>query len=80
LRFVFITGGATNGSELEHRIYFDETGKRIWEKQIYKKGPGYTFPTIWPDDQLQFKDAYERFASSSPCPEERATRKGRRAR
>ncbi|MBD0326633.1 MAG: hypothetical protein ICV68_09385, partial [Pyrinomonadaceae bacterium] len=33
LRFVFITGGAANGSTLEHRIYFDEMGKRIWEEQ-----------------------------------------------
>lgn len=80
LRFVFITGGAVNGSQLEHRIYFDEAGKRIWEKQIYKKGEGYTFPTIWPDDQLQLKDAAAKFASSSPCPEERASRKGRRTR
>ncbi len=30
LRFVFITGGAANGSQLEHRIYFDEQGKRLW--------------------------------------------------
>jgi hypothetical protein len=78
LRFVFITGGATNGSELEHRIYFDETGKRIWEKQTYKKGPGYTFPTVWPEDQLQMKDAATKFASKSPCPEERAGQKGKR--
>jgi hypothetical protein len=69
LRFVFITGGAVNGSELEHRIYFDETGKRIWEEQTYKKGPGYTFPQVWPDDQLQLTDAGGKFAATSPCPE-----------
>src|SRR3954462_15874498 len=57
MRFVFITGGAVNGSKLGHRIYFDETGKRIWEDQVYKKGPGYTFPEVWPDDQLQITDA-----------------------
>ncbi len=69
LRFVFITGGAVNGSELEHRIYFDEAGKRIWEEQTYKKGPGYTFPEVWPDDQLQIADAAAKFSSKSSCPE-----------
>ena len=69
LRFVFITGGAVNGTELEHRIYFDETGKRIWEEQTFKKGPGYTFPAIWPEDQLQMTDVAEKFSAKSPCPE-----------
>jgi hypothetical protein len=69
LRFVFITGGAANGSQLEHRIYFDETGKRIWEEPIYKKGPGYTWPQVWPDEQLQINDPSARFSSKSPCPE-----------
>jgi hypothetical protein len=72
LRFVLITGGAVNGSELEHRIYFDETGKRIWEEQAYKKGPGYTWPEVWPDDQLRISDAGEKFSSMSPCPEVKA--------
>jgi hypothetical protein len=69
LRFVFITGGAVNGSQLEHRIYFDETGKRIWEEQTYKKGPGYTFPKVWPDEELQLNDASGKFSSTSPCQE-----------
>ena len=69
LRFVFIKGGATNGSELEHRIYFDEAGKRIWEDQKYVKGPGYTFPTVWPDEDLQLVDPAKAFAAASPCPE-----------
>ena len=69
LRFVFITGGAVNGSEFEHRIYFDETGKRIWEEQTLKKGPGYTWPEVWPDDELQISDAGGKFTSKSPCPE-----------
>jgi hypothetical protein len=78
LRFVFITGGAVNGSKLEHRIYFDETGKRIWEDQVYKKGPGYTFPEVWPDEQLQITDAATKFASKSQCPE--IKRSGKRGR
>ena len=79
LRFVFITGGAVNGSRLEHRIYFDETGKRIWEEQVYTKGPGYTFPQVWPDEQLQITDAAAKFAADSKCPEAKkpkATKRG----
>ncbi len=72
LRFVFISGGAVNGSELEHRIYFDETGKRIWEDQKYVKGPGYTFPKVWPDDELQRTDPDKAFAAKSQCPETRS--------
>jgi hypothetical protein len=72
LRFVFITGGAINGSKLEHRIYFDENGKRIWEDHTYTKGPGYTFPEVWPDDQLQINNPAAKFSSKSPCPEAKA--------
>jgi hypothetical protein len=80
LRFVFITGGAVNGSELEHRIYFDEGGHRIREEQKYVKGPGYTFPEKWPDEQLQSANARKAFAASSSCPEisprRRSSRRG----
>lgn len=69
LRFVFITGGAANGAKLEHRIYFDEAGKRIWEEQTYQTEMQYTFPVIWPDDQLQITGAAGKFSSTSPCPE-----------
>lgn len=69
LRFVFITGGAANGSKLEHRIYFGEDGKRLWEEQTYTKGPGYTFPEVWPADQLQINDAASKYSASPPCPE-----------
>ena len=68
LRFVFITGGAVNGAQLEHRIYFDEDGRRIWEEHKYVKGPQYTFPEVWPDDQLQLHDPAAAFAAKSPCP------------
>lgn len=79
LRFVFITGGATNGSTLEHRIYFSEDGKRIWEEQKYTKGPGYTFPAVWPDEQLQRTNVSAAFAAKSPCPEKKSKKvKGKR--
>jgi hypothetical protein len=77
LRFVFISGGAVNGSHLEHRIYFDEAGRRIWEEHTYTKGPGYTFPETWPDERLQINNPTAKFASKSPCPEIR--RKGRKS-
>lgn len=76
LRFVFIIGGAVNGSQLEQRIYFDQDGQRIWEEHKYVKGPGYTFPEVWPDDQLQLKDPAGAYAAKSPCPD--AKRKGSR--
>ncbi len=75
LRFVFITGGAVNGAQLEHRIYFDEDGKRIWEEHKYVKGPAYTFPEVWPADQLQLNDPASAYAAKSRCPA--AKRKGR---
>jgi hypothetical protein len=77
LRFVFITGGAANGSQLEHRIYFDENGKRLWEDHAYKKGPGYTFPEVWPDEQLQIKNPAAKFSSKSPCGEKGQKAKGK---
>lgn len=48
LRFLFVTAGAVNGTRVEHRVYFDLRGKRLWEKQKLVKGPGYTFPRTWP--------------------------------
>jgi hypothetical protein len=79
LRFVFISGGAVNGSNLEHRIYFDAAGKRIWEEQKYTAGPGYTWPEVWEDERLQINDAAGKFSSKSPCPELKQ-RAGRRRR
>ena len=78
LRFVFISGGAVNGSHLEHRIYFDEAGKRLWEEHTYTEGPGYTFPEIWPDERLQINNPAQKFASKSPCPEAKGARTGKR--
>lgn len=78
LRFVFIYGGAVNGSHFEHRIYFDESGQRIWEDQKYVKGPKYSFPEVWPDEQLQKVDPAKAYAAASPCTEAKI-RKGKSA-
>ena len=75
LRFVFISGGAVNGAKLEHRIYFDESGKRIWEEHKYVKGPEYTFPEVWPDEQLQKSDAGKAVAAASPCTKQKVRSK-----
>jgi len=76
LRFVFISGGAVNGASLEHRIYFDESGQRIWESHKYVKGPKYSFPEVWPDEQLEKVDPTKAFGAASRCPEKKAgTRK-----
>ena len=80
LRFVFISGGAVNGSKLEHRIYFDENGKRLWEEHKYLEGPGYTFPEVWPEDKndearpIQKSFPAKAFASKSQCREIRGRR------
>lgn len=63
LRFVFIKGGAVNGSILEHRIYFDSNGKKIWEIQKYPEGPGYPFPEVWPESELVF-DPWKAFTEN----------------
>jgi hypothetical protein len=75
LRFVLILGGAVNGAKLEHRIYFEESGKRIWEEHKYLPGPEYTFPEVWPEEKndqarpIQKSSAARAFAATSPCPE-----------
>jgi hypothetical protein len=68
LRFVFITGGAVNGSKLEHRIYFDANGKRIWEDHKYIKGPGYTFSSVWDENDL-IRRPLDAFNATNPCQE-----------
>ena len=70
LRFVLAYGGVANGTKEEHRIYFDETGKRIWEENRRVKGPGCPgcFPDPYPDDQLAF-DAAKAFANDEGCEE-----------
>lgn len=52
LRFVFIAGGAANGSALEHRIYYRANGDRFWQNQKYTAGPGYSFPKDWPENDV----------------------------
>jgi hypothetical protein len=68
LRFVLAYASVANGTKEEHRIYFDETGKRIWEENRRVKGAGCPgcFPDPYPDDQLAF-DATKAFANDEGC-------------
>lgn len=68
LRFVFIIAGAYNGTKLEHRVYLSKVGKKIWETRKRLEGPGYTFPTEWPEDDL-IQNPLHAFHDKSPCPE-----------
>ncbi|MEJ2170054.1 MAG: hypothetical protein P8X90_31530 [Desulfobacterales bacterium] len=69
LRFAFITAKAVNKTKIEHRIYFNAKGERIWEIQKLIEGPGYTFPrNHWPDADI-VKNPIERFNSQNGCPE-----------
>jgi hypothetical protein len=71
LRFVFIRGGA---ARLEHRIYFDESGKRVWEENQYRRATVETYPEVWPAEGLQMSDPAEAFAAASPCREVKTKR------
>ncbi len=51
LRYVFIHGGAVNGAVLEHRIWLDEDGQRLWEAQHWRRGR-YPLPAAWPQGDL----------------------------
>jgi hypothetical protein len=66
LRFAFIQAAASNGTRIEHRIYFSADGKRLWEIQNHLRGPGYAFPTEWPDDDL-VREPRKAFEAMSPC-------------
>lgn len=70
LRFAFIVAGAYNGTKLEHRVYFSRAGKKIWESRKLIEGPGYTFPDVWPDDEL-IQNPVQAFGDKSPCKEEK---------
>lgn len=69
LRFAFIRAGAANDTTIEHRVYFSTKGKKIWEEQKLLTGEGYTFPKIWPLDQLP-KKPLKAFNAEHPCLEQ----------
>lgn len=62
LRFVFVTGGAVNNTQIEHRVYLDEAGQRIRETRELKSGPGWTFPQFTDEEGLIVRAPREAFA------------------
>ena len=70
LQFILITANAVNGTQLEHYIYLDASGKRLLEDQELLKGPSYTFPTVWSEDEISFEPKVA-FQADNACPEER---------
>ncbi len=70
LQFVLIKANAVNGTKLEHYIYLDASGKRLLEDEDLLEGPGYTFPAVWPEDEIIFKPKVA-FQADNICPEEK---------
>jgi len=65
LRFALITVYAAtglHGSIEQHRVYFDETGKLIWQSRKRVKGPGYFAPPNL--QELPQQDPAKEFANS----------------
>jgi hypothetical protein len=70
LRFVFARAGAVNDTVVEYRIYFDEAGERFWHDDRLVAGPGYTFPSIWPEEWL-IREPRASFVAKNSCPKRR---------
>lgn len=68
LRFIFAKAGAVNGTHYEYRVYLSKSGERLWEERRHLKGPGYTFPAQWPDEEL-VKDPRKAYEAAHPCEE-----------
>lgn len=66
LRFIFMKAGAGNGTKIEHRVYLNEKGKKIWEIQKKLQGPGYTFPQELPQNMF-VRDPLKAFTANNPC-------------
>lgn len=67
LRFALIVVNAANGSREQHRGYYDESGKLIWQNRKTLKGPGYFRP---PDiDELAKRDPAREYANDQGCKE-----------
>jgi hypothetical protein len=73
LRFILITVYAANGTREQHRAYFDETGKLIWQNRRTLKGPGYFAPQNI--EELPKEDPNRAFADDKGCEEIKTQRK-----
>lgn len=62
LRFALITVYAANNTREQHRVYFDEGGKLIWQSSKLLRGPGYFDPTNL--EELVKEDPAKEFANA----------------
>jgi uncharacterized protein YecT (DUF1311 family) len=67
LRFLFVSANAVNGTQEEHRIYFDRAGERIHVDRRKLSGPGWA----WGDPET-ITDPVGHFEAASVCPEKTA--------
>jgi hypothetical protein len=76
LRFVFATARHANGTRAQHRIYFDGSGKRIWETSRKLQGLGCPgcFENPYPKDQIAF-DPTKAFENTEGCVEQKPQRR-----
>jgi hypothetical protein len=78
LRFVLVTVYAANGTREQHRFYFDETGKLVWQNRRRLKGPGYFAPSNV--EELVKEDPAREFANDEGCTEIKPKPRHRRVR
>jgi hypothetical protein len=64
LRFVFLTGAAKDGTKLDARFFFDESGKKIWENQLTTGGQ---YQWTWADREAAITDPAAAYAKKSIC-------------
>jgi len=71
LRFVYAIARSTNGTREQLRLYYDESGKRIWQDHKFLKGPGCPgcFGAYLDSDAAIAFDANKAFANYSGCTE-----------
>ena len=69
LRFVLITDAVRGGGELVQKVYYDESGKRLWVENKVTGVPENSIPSNYPDDVLVIASPEKAFAEPSPCKE-----------
>jgi len=47
-----ISATAVNGTQYQYRLRFDAKGRKLTERRMRIKGPGYPFPDVWPEEEI----------------------------
>ena len=69
LRFVLVTDAIRGGGDLAQKVYYDETGKRLWTDSRVTGAPVNSIPANYPDDVLIVVNPVKAFEAPSPCKE-----------